>query len=152
MNILGIDIGTTSICMVLYDPKKRKIVEMQSVQNAFLLAGNFLQDADEIVKKVEEMLKKWESFSFDAVGISSQMHGIVYVSDSGRAVSPLYTWKNPWGNCTFKNGESLPGTLRGEPDIPYIPDMVQSPIFIFRQRGTFPGTLSDLWILGIIWP
>lgn len=139
MNILGIDIGTTSICMVLYDPKKRKIVEMQSVQNAFLSAGNFLQDADEIVKKVEEMLKKWESFSFDAVGISSQMHGIVYVSDSGRAVSPLYTWKNPWGNCTFKNGESFARYLTGRTGYPLYTGYGTVTHFYLQTTGDISG-------------
>ena len=139
MNLLGIDIGTTSICMVLYDPKKRKIVEKQSVQNAFLSAEGFLQDADEIVKNVEDMLKTWKDISFDAVGISSQMHGIVYVSDSGMAVSPLYTWKNPWGNRPFKDGESFARYIAGRTGYPLYTGYGTVTHFYLQTTGNIPG-------------
>ena len=36
-----------------------------------------------------------------AIGISSQMHGILYVDRAGRAVSPYYTWKEESGNENF---------------------------------------------------
>ena len=119
--------------------KSVRLLRCQSVQNAFLSAGNFLQDADEIVKKVEEMLKKWESFSLTPWGFPVRCTELS-MSAIPAGLCPFVYMEKSMGNCTFKNGESFaPGTLRGEPDIPYIPDMVQSPIFIFRQRGHFRG-------------
>lgn len=52
MYTLGIDIGTTSICIVLYDVKNRTIALSRNVSNRFLAQGSFWQDADEIVSKV----------------------------------------------------------------------------------------------------
>lgn len=105
MNTLGIDIGTTSICMVVYDGKQKKILISRSAPNAFL-EGSFRQDADEIVRKVQNLLKEVSSIPFDAVGISTQMHGIVYVNGKGEAVTPLYTWKEECGDLPFRGKES----------------------------------------------
>ena len=133
--------------MVLYDPKKRKIVEMQSVQNAFLSAGNFLQDADEIVKKVEEMLKKWESFSLTPWGFPVRCTELS-MSAIPQGCVPLYTWKNPWGTALLKMGKVLPVPY-GENRISLIYRIWYSHPFLSSDNGDISGTLSDLWILGL---
>ena len=43
MYTLGIDIGTTSICIVLYDVKNRTIALSRNVSNRFLAQGSFWQ-------------------------------------------------------------------------------------------------------------
>src|SRR5699024_502909 len=106
MNTLGIDIGTTSICMVVYQEEEKKILVSRSVPNAFLPQGGFRQDAETIVRKVQNLLKEVSGFPFDAVGISAQMHGIVYVNAKGEAATPLYTWKEECGNLPFRGQES----------------------------------------------
>lgn len=37
------------------------------------------------------------------VGITGQMHGIVYTNKNGNAVSPLYTWQDLRGNLPYKD-------------------------------------------------
>ena len=111
MNVLGIDIGTTSICVILYQMEKKEVLFNRSIQNAFLEQGGFRQDADAIVGKVRKLLKEMDGLTFDAVGISSQMHGIVYVGADGKAVTPLYTWKEECGKLPFRNRESYEEAL-----------------------------------------
>ena len=111
MYTLGIDIGTTSICIVLYDVKNRTIALSRNVSNRFLAQGSFWQDADEIVSKVSRLLEEMEELPFEAIGISSQMHGIVYVNGKGEAVSPFYTWKEESGNQPLDEKETYAGYL-----------------------------------------
>ena len=55
---LGIDIGTTSICAVLYDLTEDKIIKSLSVPNSFINTGSYLQDPDRIVSLAKELLKE----------------------------------------------------------------------------------------------
>ena len=55
---------------------------------------------------MQNLLKEVSGFPFDAVGISTQMHGIVYVNAKGEAATPLYTWKEECGNLPFRGRES----------------------------------------------
>ena len=55
---LGIDIGTTSICAVLYDLTEDKIIKSLSTPNSFINTGSYLQDPDRIVSLAKELLKE----------------------------------------------------------------------------------------------
>lgn len=106
MKTLGIDIGTTSICAVGWVEGQESLAWTESISNEFL-PECWEQDADVIIRKVRGLLERAKKAGFgpdqaDAVGISSQMHGIVYTDREGKAVSPLYTWKDERGNekCT----------------------------------------------------
>lgn len=98
MKTIGIDIGTTSICLVLYDCDKKKIVDSLWESNHFL-PGSFRQEADRIVHTAQKMLDQLikRQGEVAGIGISSQMHGILYVDGAGRAVSDFYTWKDTCG-------------------------------------------------------
>ena len=105
MRAIGIDIGTTSICLGVYEEETGRLSAVRQEKNHFL-EGTFRQDPDRIYAVVKEMLDNilQSDDSTDrpsAIGISSQMHGILYVDRAGRAVSPYYTWKEESGNGTF---------------------------------------------------
>lgn len=104
MKAIGIDIGTTSICLVGYDGERGEIIEKQSTGNAFI-PGSFQQDARRIVAVVEELLESIiaKMGEVDAIGVSGQMHGILYVDKHGDAVSPYYTWKTEFGDKAFRS-------------------------------------------------
>ena len=103
MKSIGIDIGTTSICLVIYEGESGKIEDSLSVRNAFM-PETFCQDpdhiADEVIRLLQELAKRNEPIG--AIGISAQMHGILYTDAAGRAVTPYYTWKDESGKLPFE--------------------------------------------------
>ena len=42
----------------------------------------------------------------ERIGLTGQMHGIVYIDKNGKCVSPLYTWQDKRGNLYSENGDS----------------------------------------------
>ena len=58
-----------------------------------------IQDAEKIVKKSRQMLDDFldEYPEVEKIGLTGQMHGIVYIDKEGTCVSPLYTWQDARG-------------------------------------------------------
>lgn len=111
MKSIGLDIGTTSICGVVVDTATREILSRHTARNDSRIAagGEFerLQDPETILQMVESILNRLLSDVQDAssIGISSQMHGIVYTDRSGASVSPLYTWQDMRGDRIFQGSK-----------------------------------------------
>ncbi|MBR6633125.1 MAG: hypothetical protein IKL05_02345 [Clostridia bacterium] len=107
MQIIGIDIGTTSICGVTIDTKSGKILDSKTVvSNAFIKGAQpweKIQDPQKIVSIATEILDGLICKDTVAIGVTGQMHGIVYVDKDGSAVSPLYTWQDERGNLPYKD-------------------------------------------------
>ncbi|MFV0502396.1 MAG: sedoheptulokinase [Lachnospirales bacterium] len=104
MNVIGIDIGTTSICIVEYNTKSNKIINSFSESNNFI-SNSFTQSPNEIIKKVKKLLNKLtvNKNTILGIGVASQMHGILYVDEAGDAVSELYTWKVEYANLGYRS-------------------------------------------------
>ena len=108
MHFIGIDIGTTSICGVIYDFLNRRTESLNVENESGIAVDNSwekIQDPQWIVTCVIQIIKKFESKYKDikGIGITGQMHGIVYVDNDGKAVSPLYTWQDNRGNLILNN-------------------------------------------------
>ena len=110
MKIAGIDIGTTSICGIILDTDSGKVLRnVTENSNAFISdCASFerIQSVDTIILKATNILKDFAKEGIDAIGVTGQMHGIVYTDDEGNCVSPLYTWQDergnePYGDTTY---------------------------------------------------
>lgn len=105
MKTIGLDIGTTTLSAVVYDSSDGVLTSRTIQNDAFLSAENFerLQDPINIQKSAESLLRDLLFLHPDtaALGISCQMHGILYLDKEGNAVSPLYTWQDCRGNLPF---------------------------------------------------
>ena len=109
MYAIGIDIGTTSICGVLIDVLDGKIINQKTiVSNAFITTENpweKIQDVSKIIslakKILDELLMLYPEVL--VIGLTGQMHGIVYVNEKGVAISPLYTWQDERGNLSYED-------------------------------------------------
>lgn len=111
MNIIGLDLGTTTLSAVLVDSDSGAMPKVMNIPNGAALPGTQrferLQDPEVIATKalgLVDTLKR--EYDVAAIGLDGQMHGIVYVDGEGRAVSPLYTWQDqrgeePLGDTTF---------------------------------------------------
>jgi sedoheptulokinase len=116
MHFLGIDIGTTSICGVVYD-FLRQTTTAVTINNASALDSDKpwekIQDPGWIITSIKQIIKDVEAQypHIKGIGITGQMHGIVYVDSSGDAVSPLYTWQDNRGNLFLDNNTTYAAFL-----------------------------------------
>lgn len=106
MHAIGIDLGTTSICGVQMDLQTGKVIRSRTENsNAFLEGAVFerKQSPEKILSLVLEILEDLMDEQTAAIGVTGQMHGIVYYDRKGKAVSPLYTWQDGRGNLPYGN-------------------------------------------------
>lgn len=112
MKFVGLDIGTTTICGVVLDPDEQSIVCSIVKKNSAAIhtenSWEQLQDPRIILEIAGEILNRLcaKYPDIQGIGVTGQMHGIVYVDKSGTAVSPLYTWQDGRGNMPYKDGKT----------------------------------------------
>lgn len=97
--VMGLDIGTTSAKAVLFNFQGQVIQESEiSYPHRYPQAGWAEQDPDEIeqaaITAIHHTLEKsaLDSKEIVAVGLSSAMHSILCLDQSGKPLSPLITW------------------------------------------------------------
>lgn len=116
---MGLDIGTTSISAVVADGSGN-VLESRTLLNDAAVTGKHdferIQDPKRILDICAELRDDILSRHRDivAIGITGQMHGILYVDRGGKAVSPFYTWQDMRGNRPFKDGHSYASWLSTE--------------------------------------
>lgn len=115
MKLIGIDIGTTSICGVCVDAENGTMLKsLTKPNNSFIkseCAYERIQNPEEIMSCVYDVISGLDLTDAAAIGFSGQMHGIVYVDKNGKAVSPLYTWQDERAAEKYKDGKSYAQTL-----------------------------------------
>ena len=113
MQVAGIDIGTTTISAVVLDLDKHIVLDTRTMPNGSFIQTDDpqerIQDADRLVEKAINILDEFLASypGIRALGLTGQMHGILYVDKDGRAVSPLFTWQDQRGNLPDEEGKTL---------------------------------------------
>ena len=110
MKTIGIDIGTTTISAVLLDVEIKKVIAVKTISNtAAIQSKNSFergQDADKILdltkKLLDEICPDAQMEEIGGIGVTGQMHGILYLDKAGNAVTPLYTWQDERGNLAYE--------------------------------------------------
>jgi len=95
----GLDIGTTTISAVVLDTETGEVCAVRNVPNDGEMVSAFSwehrQDPEKILSAVTGLLREiTDTYRISSIGITGQMHGILYVSPEGKALSPLYTWQD----------------------------------------------------------
>ena len=106
MNILGIDIGTTTVTALVLntDTKTAKSVTLKN--DSFIDGRSFekLQSPEIIVDTVKKAVKNVTAgIKIDSVGVTGQMHGILYLDKNNTPCSPLMIWQDGRGNEIYKD-------------------------------------------------
>ena len=109
--ILGIDVGTTNISVVIINVKENKVIESRTITNdsKLLTDIDFNEcDVNRIMDKSRQIINHFMEHcpNIKSIGITGQMHGVVYVDENGQAVSPLYTWQDNRGNRLFAQNKT----------------------------------------------
>ena len=107
---VGIDIGTTTISAVIYDIDNKKQLEDYSIPHNSYISSNVRveQDVSLIIDKAIRLLYHiTDSYEgIVSIGITGQMHGIVYIDENGDAVSNLVTWQDKRADTPLEGGKS----------------------------------------------
>ena len=112
MRVIGLDIGTTKICAIVVDGETGVIIETLTLNNdSFLSTVHMwerIQDVSIILTKSKEILDSLSTkySPIGVLGITGQMHGILYIDNEGNSVSPLYTWQDCRGDIKFDLDET----------------------------------------------
>ena len=107
---IGIDIGTTTICIIAL--QENKVIYTKTINSDSFIKIEHewerIQDVDTIIHKAKALLDECLEIYPDAqsIGLTGQMHGIVYIDENGQAVSPLYTWQDQRGQLV-ENGINI---------------------------------------------
>jgi sedoheptulokinase len=117
MKLVGLDIGTTTICGLVVDAGSGDILSVVTRPNASRMPGaepwEALQDPRAILVEVRAILDgffgRWKDIG--GIGVAGQMHGILYVDNIGGAVSPLHTWQDGRGDLLDDDGVSTAARL-----------------------------------------
>jgi sedoheptulokinase len=120
MRLLGLDIGTTTMCGLLLESSGAGILEVTTLPNSFGFAGTqpdeALQDPESILdasqRIVSELTARGKPVA--GIGVTGQMHGILYVDGSGGPLSPLYTWQDGRGDRQREGGGTYASFLSGK--------------------------------------
>ncbi len=110
MNILGIDIGTTTITALVLNTQTKTISNACTLPNDSFIEGKAferLQSPEKIINTVKKAVKNTtDGINIDAIGVTGQMHGVLYLDKKNEPCSPLMIWQDERGNEIFKNGET----------------------------------------------
>lgn len=117
MKYLGLDIGTTTICGVVLDEDLNVIKAITKDNASEILSDKEferIQDPEktlEIVRTIaDELINEYSDIS--SIGVSGQMHGIVYFDENGNAVSPLYYWQDKRASEIYKDNKTYVDYLK----------------------------------------
>ena len=112
MKSIGLDIGTTTICGVVTDGISGKVLATLTLKNdsALIARDDFskLQDALRIKEICQKIVRDFSEQYKDVVsiGVTGQMHGIVYLDKEGIPVTPLFSWQDGRANLLYKKGKT----------------------------------------------
>ncbi len=116
MYAIGIDIGTSSVCGIRYNIDKHTMRSVTLPNDSAIKSENTyekIQDPQRILEIVKNIIDEFieDREGVTSIGVTGQMHGILYVDHDGNAVSPLYTWQDGRGNLMMSSDESYASAL-----------------------------------------
>ncbi|MCC8044794.1 MAG: hypothetical protein LIP12_04750 [Clostridiales bacterium] len=143
MKTLGIDIGTTSISGTIIDVLSGKQLDTKTMLNSTQIVGqpwSSEQDAEQIYRicqrMVAEYTHRWDDIV--GIGITGQMHGIVYLDEMGNLLSRLYTWEDGRGDLEFTDGMNYAEFLSGKTGYPMSTGFGLTTHFYNQVNGVVP--------------
>ena len=147
MKTLGLDIGTTTISAVVLENGAE--LDSLTLPNGGFLTGcapwERIQDPltirATVMQAVEALFARWPDIR--AIGVTGQMHGIVYLDASGAPVSSLYTWQDGRGE-QLRGGQTYAGYLSGLTGYPLATGHGLVTHFYNQEHGLVPENAAVL--------
>ena len=149
---VGIDIGTTSLSLSVIDLQRKAPVTYRTVKNTYTVGTDdpdlFMQDPEAIYEAASLLLSDilTDFPSTRVIGVTGQMHGILYIDEGGKAVSPLYTWRDRRADRMHPSGVSYSDALCRLTGKRIKPCLIKEPTHrrIMVSNDRTRGNLADL--------
>ncbi len=145
MRVIGLDIGTTTICALVLDGGTGQVLHSETVKNDSSLASENAWEKIQDPRRIEalalglvESLKRRFS-PVGGIGLTGQMHGILYLDREGEPVSPLYTWQDGRGDLPLEEGRSAAQLLSERTGYPAATGFGTVTHFYNLRRGLVPA-------------
>lgn len=150
--LLGLDIGTTTVSAVAISAFDGQVLSSCNKENDATLpnsAGRMMQNPHRILEIVTSLRKEMEEKHgrFDAIGVTGQMHGILYLDREHNPVSPLYTWQDGGGDLSYQ-GESYASWLSNKTGYPLASGFGLVTDFVNRSLGEVPDDAAVFCTIG----
>lgn len=148
MRIIGLDIGTTTICASVVDSENGAVLEAITEKNrAFLqtaYAWQKQQDPQVILDTARGLIQRLlaQYAPVGDIGVTGQMHGIVYLSADGAAVSPLHIWQDGSGDQICATGKTYAQELAARTGYPLATGFGAVTHFFHVSNGLVPETAA----------
>lgn len=150
MNFIGIDIGTTSICGTVIDARRGKRLASLTLPNNSWLSARHpwerMQNPAGIAATAAEIINSFlrRCGSVAGIGVTGQMHGILYVDSKGRGVSPLFTWQDERGGLVYKQNTTYAAELSRMTGYTLAPGLGLVTHFYNLKNGIVPHSAASL--------
>jgi sedoheptulokinase len=150
---VGIDIGTTTICAVALEGESFELKESITRPNDSAMAGGkdyeSVFDPERIAVIAADLVEGLQKlYSCACIGISNQMHGMVYVDRNGRAVGPFVNWQDRRGDVTGPGGKTWTAELSGLTGFPMATGYGLTTHFWFLLNGGVPDGAARIMTIG----
>lgn len=110
---IGLDIGTTTVCGLLIDAQTGRTERVVTLPNDSSLPGQHswerLQDPSRLLSLVRALLDELLSANLPVacIGLTGQMHGILYLDEDGAPLTSLITWQDGRGDQMHSGSQSF---------------------------------------------
>ena len=152
MKAIGLDIGTTGISGVLLDAEGGTLLRSITRASDAFIEGcapfEKIQSVEKIISIADGILEELMEADVSAIGVTGQMHGIVYVDDDGKAVSPLYTWQDGRGDLPYGDG-SYASHLGAATGYGCVTDLYNRENGIRPKNAVSFATIHDYYVMNL---
>ncbi|MBR6740373.1 MAG: MerR family transcriptional regulator [Clostridia bacterium] len=113
---VGVDIGTTTISAVVYDIDHKEQLEAYTVpHHSYVCCDTFSEQSTSVItEKAEKLLSHIMKCytNIVSIGLSGQMHGIVYIDSDGNPISNLINWQDKRADQPIAEGKTACELIR----------------------------------------
>lgn len=149
MAIIGIDLGTTSLCAAVYDDESFHPLTVRTAEHPFIHSTRpyeALQDPDLMVSRIidwcDELIERYPVVT--AIGVTGQMHGILYLNQNGDAISPLYTWQDQTGAQPEQMDMTYCQRLENQTGLLMPPGYGLATVYAHQRQGRIPESAAAI--------
>jgi len=96
-SVIGVDVGTQGVKLLLYDPDQRRIVDIFSAPLDLISRGDGSREQlaewwIEAFHQCLDLIPAATRKTVTAIGVSGQQHGFVPLDEQGRVLAPVKLW------------------------------------------------------------